>query len=243
MKTLRAILVDDEPLASQRLVKLLAEQPGIEIAGMALDIPSAIDLLAQERPDIVFLDISMPPENGFTLIPHVSLETSVIFVTGHDDQALLALDANAIDYLLKPVKAVRLARALEKVRRFQSSIPTAEAPSLLLGDGRNLHKISIDRIAAIVSESVYTRVLTMDGGNFFIRRPLKEWQKATESSGFLRLDRSILINPAAIAGLKVKSRSSAKLSFTGVAEPLELGRTALLAVRSQLLKDGRPAVS
>lgn len=146
MNRLRAILVDDERLARQQLTKLLQAQSGVQLVGEAANLAEAIDLLAGEPPDVIFLDISMPPESGFDLLPHVPPTTRVVFVTAHAEHAARAFDSKALDYLLKPVQPARLAQTIEhlhEMARLQS-----RAASVVLGDHRSWEKIPVEAIAA-----------------------------------------------------------------------------------------------
>src|SRR5215469_13058454 len=100
---LRVYLVDDEPLAVERLEWLLRESPGIEVAGSTTDPETAIHFLNGQPVDALFLDIQMPGINGFELLARLKEQPSVIFTTAYDRYALKAFEVNSIDYLLKPV--------------------------------------------------------------------------------------------------------------------------------------------
>jgi len=230
MKNLRVVVVDDESLARKRMAKLLADEPGVDFIGAADDIASAIALVERENPDLVFLDISMPPESGFDLLPYLPLETGVIFVSAYTEHAIRAFEAEAIDYLLKPVVPERLSQALERGRKNRQD--TTETRHVLLGDQKKCLKVAIDRLAVILAEGNYTRVLTMDGGNFFVRRSFKEWQETLNVSSFVKLDRSLLVNPAAILGFETIHRDLGHLQVTGCTRPIPLGRTALQSIRA-----------
>jgi two-component system LytT family response regulator len=229
MKNLRVIVVDDESLARKRMAKLLADQPGVDLIGQAEDIASAIALVESKKPDLVLLDISMLPESGFDLLPHLPLETGVVFVTAHTEYAIRAFEEDAIDYLLKPVLPERLAQALERGRKNRQD--TTETRHVLLGDQKKCRKVAVDRLAVILAEGNYTRILTMDGGNFFVRRSVKEWQETLKSSSFVKLDRSLLVNPVAILGFETIHRDLGHLQVTGCTQPIPLGRTALQSIR------------
>ena len=232
MKNLRVLVVDDESLALKRMAKLLADEPGVDFIGAADDIASAIALVEKENPDLVFLDISMPPESGFDLLPYLPLETGVVFVSAYTEHAIRAFEAEAIDYLLKPVVPERLSQALERGRKNRQD--TTETRHVLLGDQKKCLKVAIDRLAVILAEGNYTRVLTMDGGNFFVRRSFKEWQETLNVSSFVKLDRSLLVNPAAILGFETIDRDLGHLRVTGCSQPIPLGRTALQNIRALL---------
>ena len=111
---LRAYLVDDEPLAVERLTRLLAKFPNLAIAGNSTDPAEALAFLrspAGSGIDVLFLDIQMPGMNGFELLSRLETQPFVIFTTAFDEYALRAFEVNSIDYLLKPIDAEHLARA------------------------------------------------------------------------------------------------------------------------------------
>jgi two-component system LytT family response regulator len=128
----RALIVDDERLARTRLRTLLAAHPEITIAGEADSAPSAVAEIDRLAPDLVFLDIQMPGASGVDVLEQTEHSFAVVFVTAFDEHALRAFDINAVDYLLKPVTAQRLAQSIERVRRASLS---AEADSGGKGKG------------------------------------------------------------------------------------------------------------
>jgi len=113
---LRVVLVDDEPLARARARRLLAGIGGTEIVGEAGSVPEALKVVEAQRPDLVLLDVQMPGEDGFALLAKLEHRPAVIFVTAYDQYAVRAFEENAVDYLLKPFRAERLAAALARAR-------------------------------------------------------------------------------------------------------------------------------
>lgn len=111
---MRTIIIDDERLARSELKSLLKEFAEVEIIADTGNPDEAIQLINTEKPDLIFLDIQMPEKDGFTLLEHLLHLPKVIFVTAFDDFALRAFEVNALDYLLKPVQAERLAEAIKK---------------------------------------------------------------------------------------------------------------------------------
>ena len=113
---IRMLLVDDEELARSTMRRALAAIPDIEIAGEAGNGVEAIETIAELRPDAVLLDIEMPGFNGFEVVQQLANPPIIVFVTAYDEYAVRAFDANAIDYLLKPVQPERLEKTLARVR-------------------------------------------------------------------------------------------------------------------------------
>jgi len=130
---MRVVIADDEPLARTRLRELLDEQPGVEVVAEVDDGRAALHACAEHHPDLVLLDIAMPGIDGLEAARHLAAfepRPAVVFCTAFDAHALSAFDAQAIDYLVKPVRPERLAAALERVRTFAAGRgQSAAAPS------------------------------------------------------------------------------------------------------------------
>ncbi len=115
---IRALIVDDEPLARERIRSLLQEESDIELSGECANGHSAVEAIRKEAPDLLFLDVQMPEVDGFGVLQAIGPERvpAVIFVTAYDEYALRAFDANALDYLLKPFDQERFRRSLDRAR-------------------------------------------------------------------------------------------------------------------------------
>lgn len=120
---IRTLIVDDEPLARERVRRFLRDESDVEIIGECGNGAEAIKTIKSEKPDLVFLDIQMPEKNGFEVIKSLDAKTlpTVIFVTAYDQYALQAFDASALDYLLKPFNRERLNRAVTRAREIIES--------------------------------------------------------------------------------------------------------------------------
>jgi two-component system LytT family response regulator/two-component system response regulator LytT len=141
--TLRAVVVDDEPLAREELTYLLGEIGEIEIAGHAGNGVEALDVIDRLQPDVVFLDVQMPGLTGFEVARQLVARTPasyIIFVTAYDQYAIEAFEVNAVDYLLKPVDPTRLETALARARRRISSDRQADTSEAAVNDAQ-LEKI------------------------------------------------------------------------------------------------------
>ncbi|HLY42532.1 MAG TPA: LytTR family DNA-binding domain-containing protein [Terracidiphilus sp.] len=218
--SLRAYLVDDEPLAIDRLKRLLAGFPAIEIAGSATDPKQAVQFLKGDDAgsvDVLFLDIQMPGMNGFELLSHLTRQPFVIFTTAYDQHALQAFEANTIDYLLKPIEAVQLERAITKLGRLRPILKpgwqqTPDLPALLRDLAASLHSAQAgypQRIASRVGERVSFLVLddvthfvardkltfaVVDGKSHSVDQTIADLERRLDPAKFLRIHRSALVN-------------------------------------------------
>lgn len=129
MKKIRALIVDDEPLAREGIAALLELDPGVEIAGMCGDGRSALEEIRTLRPDLVFLDVQMPELGGIELLAELppAERPAVVFVTAYDHYAVEAFEQHAVDYLVKPFRPARFADSLERAKVQLRQADTAEA--------------------------------------------------------------------------------------------------------------------
>ena len=165
MEKLRAYLVDDELLATERLQRLLADFPAVEVAATAADPLRAVEFLNSPYGaaiDVLFLDIQMPGMNGFEMLSRLNRQPFVIFTTAYDQHALRAFEANTIDYLLKPIETEQLQRALAKLGKLRPLIrpewqQSPELPAMLRELAASLQKGQAgypNRIASRVGERI-----------------------------------------------------------------------------------------
>jgi two-component system, LytTR family, response regulator len=158
MTILRALIVDDEPLARRRLKALLRDEEGMEVVGEAGDGAAAVAAIGSLQPDVVFLDVQMPGMDGFDVLHALSPSTcpTVVFVTAYDQYALQAFNVHAADYLLKPFDRKRLHHALVRVRALAGGDADAAAARLLnlvaaVRATRYLERIVIKSATACIS--------------------------------------------------------------------------------------------
>lgn len=244
MSALRALLVDDERLPRKHLRQLLAAHPEVTIAGEAASVADAAELARQVRPDVIFLDVQMPPDNGFDLLPLLDPAPAVVFVTAHDDYAVRAFAASATDYLLKPVEAARLAQALQRVpharnpsasKNHGSAMPLTLDDALVLRDAGRIRRVQVRDIAAVVAEGSYTRVHFGTERPMLVLRTMTDWEALLPAPPFLRVDRSLVVNLERIAGIDIYSRDKGEVTLQANGSPrLHLGRLALNRVREAL---------
>ena len=179
---IRAVIVDDEPLARQVLVEYLREHPEIEVAAECSNGFEAVKVIGETSPDLIFLDIQMPKLDGFEVLQLLDDPPAVVFVTAYDEFALKAFEAHAVDYLLKPFSPERLAEALGKVGRGLGSPSPVSASRLardarpegrftervLIKDGSRISVVPVDEIDYLEAQDDYVAVHT--GGKTLLKQ-------------------------------------------------------------------------
>jgi two-component system LytT family response regulator len=167
----RVLIVDDEPLARERLRTLLADEPGMEVAGEAADGGGAADAIRALDPDLVFLDVQMPGSSGFDVIEQVGADRMpfVVFVTAYDRYALRAFDVHALDYLLKPFDRERFRQALGRARQQIERRSGGDLEQRLIALVKDLKP----------AQSKVDRFVVKAGGRvFFVRNDEIDWIEA-----------------------------------------------------------------
>ena len=246
---LRAILVDDEPLARTHLATRLMAHPEIEIVGEAEDVPSAFELISSERPDVIFLDIQMPKKTGFALLPKLEAmnpQPAVIFVTAFDEYAIKAFEVNALDYLTKPVSAERLSQTMLRLNKRLGSEPSDprpitesgkrfEAEDLVLLREKSLTMmVKASEIAAIQSQGDYTRIFLHEGKTLMMKQTLSFWESQLPSDLFAKISRSLLVNRKSVVQMERKNLLSWDLYLGGAKAPLRLSNLESSRLRGVL---------
>ena len=112
---MKAIVVEDSKLAREGLVRMLAEFKELDVIGVAEDVSAALALIKQHQPEVIFLDIHLPEQNGFELLAKMTYQAKIIFTTAYAEYAVQAFEHDSIDYLLKPISKDRLAKAISKL--------------------------------------------------------------------------------------------------------------------------------
>jgi two-component system response regulator AlgR len=237
---LRTLIVDDEPLAIERLQILCARIPSLHLVGTASDGAATLRLAEALGPDLLLLDIAMPGLDGMAVARALEKQTprpAVIFVTAFDQFAVAAFDVSAVDYLLKPVSQDRLERAISRVR---SQIAAGLAPNRAEASPWAQefwvpHRAEIIRIAAreidlIEAERDYMR-LHVGERSFLLHQTIGELERRLDPAEFVRLHRSTIARRDHIAGFKYDG-SGAWLAELRDGRSLRIGRTYLANARA-----------
>lgn len=258
---IRAYLVDDEPLALERLARLLSSFEEITIAGKATDPAEALRFLSNEQGravDVLFLDIQMPGMSGFDLLSRLPDQPFVIFTTAFDEYALRAFEVNSIDYLLKPIEPEQLERAVRKLERLRPAAragwqETADLPQFLrelaasMGRARQEYPRRIasrvgERITFLDLEAV-THFQAMEkltyaianGRQHSVDQTIAELERRLDPGRFFRIHRAVLVNIDWIQ--EVNSWFAGKVVLTlkdGRHTQLPVARDRVRALKSRL---------
>ncbi|MUI12170.1 response regulator [Massilia dura] len=207
----RMLIADDEPLLRSALREQLQQLwPEAELVAEAADGYEALRLGRELAPDLAFLDIRMPGISGLDVARTFGGRTHVVFVTAYDEHAVAAFDQGALDYVLKPVEPVRLARTVARVRerialpppdlaQVAQRLQPAAAPAWIQASvGQTIHFIDLHDIVYFAAEAKYTRVVT-DRLEAHIRTPLKELADMLADAGFWQVHRGYVVAVRRIA--------------------------------------------
>ena len=238
---MKVILVDDEPIARDRLRQLLADVEDVDIVAEAGDGLDALRACAAHDPDLVLLDIAMPGVDGLEVARHLAAfepRPAVVFCTAFDAHALSAFEAQAIDYLVKPVRPERLAAALARVRTFAAGRQHAEAAGgaerthLCARLGGSLRLIPVEEVHYLQAEEKYVVVYHARG-----RDLIEESLKSLEDEfgeRFVRIHRNCLVARHELMELRRDGDGHVHAVLRHGEHPLEVSRRCLPQLRTQL---------
>jgi len=245
-ETLRVLIVDDEALARRGLRRDLAALEGIDVVGESADGFEAVKAAAELKPDLVLLDIRMPRLDGFEVLSLLDPGIAVVFVTAHDDRAVQAFDANAVDYVMKPVDPERLARAVERARerrRRREPMPVAAIGAaarppgeplgrILVRDGARVHVIPMDDVDCVEAQDDYIAVHA--GGRAHLKQQtIGELEAALDPRRFVRIHRSWILNIDRLDRIELYAKDS-RVAILKDGRRLPLSRAGNLRLRELL---------
>ena len=249
-----ALIADDEPLLRQSLARMLGDAwPELEIVALARNGREAVEMFESMRPDVCFLDVHMPGISGVEAARLIGQRAHLVFVTAFDQYAVEAFAHNALDYLVKPLEAPRLAdtvaRLKERLRVAEPSPDTealieklaahlekkSEGPAPLrwihVSVGQSLRLVAVDEIDFLRSEDKYTLIAWRgEGGRAaegLIRTPLKELVEKLDPGQFAQVHRSVVVNLRAVSHVTRGENETANIHLKGREEVLPVSRSYL----------------
>jgi two-component system response regulator AlgR len=236
----KALIVDDEPPARARLSALLRELGQVEVVGEAGDAAATLELVGKLNPDILYLDVRMPGMSGLELARHLARlpdPPAIVFITAHDEHALEAFEADAVGYLLKPVRREKLAAATERARRLTArQLEDVARPeprthlSVRHRDGIRL--LRVEDIICLLAEQKYTTV-RHTGGEDLVEDSLRQLE-AEFGGRFLRVHRGALVNRDYLAGVERLADGGYVAHVRGLSEPLPVSRRMAAELKARL---------
>ena len=243
----RILIIDDHTPARAALRALLVGHPDITMIAEIETMAEAESRLRVGDYDLVFLDIELRGGTGFDLVPLVRPEARVVFVTAYDQFAIRAFEINALDYLLKPVRAARLAEALRRMAPAPDfSVlphpPARMAPDDLIylktGAGTSCF-VALTELVLIEADENYSTVHLGNGTRLFVRRTMKVWEDTLPAPHFARVHRGTIINLARYRGSTRETRETLLVQCDGLAEPVRASFRYLPELRTRLQAIGR----
>jgi len=217
---IRTILIDDEPLARDVVKHYLSNFPDVEVVAECSDGFEGIKAIAGHQPDLIFLDIQMPKISGFEMLELIDKHPAVIFTTAFDEYAIKAFEVNAIDYLLKPIEQGRFDLAMQKLPARLSNIDAvtkelldvaglspAQSHRVVVKKNGVIKIIAVVDIHYLEADDDYVKLSTSEG-IFQKNKTMSFFEKTLESSQFIRIHRSYIINLAQVTRIELKEKDS-----------------------------------
>lgn len=242
-----AIIVDDEPHARQGMQTALSKFTELEIVAICENGLQAVKAVNELKPQLLFLDIQMPKLDGFDVLELLGEQTPfVIFVTAYNEYAVQAFEANAIDYLLKPVDPERLEQAVGKiVRKVASETPSAFNSLLidsaredellqriLVRDGSEVHVLAVDSVCYIEAADDYVAIQTEDATHIKLDR-LSKLQEKLDPRVFCRIHRSYLLNVNYLSRIETETKDT-KIAILANGKELPISRSGYGSLKKLL---------
>ena len=241
MHQIRAILVDDEPLALRLLATHLERFPQVTVVGRCSNGREAIEMNRQLKPDVMFLDIQMPGLSGLEVVSKIQSDIMpmVVFVTAYDQFAVKAFEVNAVDYLVKPVDPARLREAVQRLLRSAANVQSTNNKSslinaavtvsetkgqdlieqpqlgkLIVRDGGEVHLIPFDDIDWIDAAGDYMCIHSCNDTHV-MRITMKELEERLQNENFVRIHRSTIVNIHKIESIQLLTKGECELQLPG----------------------------
>jgi len=217
---MRVVIVDDEPLARGVLREFLLGHGDVEVVAECANGFEAVKAVTEQRPDLLLLDVQMPKLDGFEVLELLDGEIDVIFVTAYDTYAIRAFEVHAVDYLLKPFPAERLAEALDRARQrltskakpaqgFAADMRAERAPldRILIRDRGDVHVVPVQKIDYVESQDDYVSIRT--GGKSYLKeQTMGDLELLLDPSAFVRIHRRYLLNVARLSKIALGAKDS-----------------------------------
>lgn len=214
---MKAIIIDDEPLARMMVKEYLQAYPHITVVEECNDGFEGIKAIQHHQPDLIFLDIQMPKINGFEMLELIDNPPQVIFTTAFEEYAIKAFDAHAADYLLKPFSKERFDKAMQKLQQqrtnaAQQVVETAlqtTTPNnrIVVKDNGKIKIIPVAQVQYMEAADDYVKIITAEG-SFLKKKTMQYFEDSLAPQEFIRIHRSYIINAALITRIYLHEKDS-----------------------------------
>ena len=227
---MKAIIIDDEPLARMMVKEYLQSYPHITVVEECNNGFEGMKAIQQHQPDLIFLDIQMPKINGFEMLELIDNPPQVIFTTAFEEYAIKAFDAHAADYLLKPFSKERFDKAIQKLQHqrvnavsaivetaLQSTVPNNR---IVVRDNGKIKIIPVTQVQYLEAADDYVKIITAEG-SFLKKKTMQYFDTSLPSQEFIRIHRSYIVNASLITRIDLHEKDShLALLTTGVRLPV-----------------------
>ncbi len=242
MKNIRAVLVDDVEMMRITLKKVLEQFPHIELVGEASSFEQAKDVINTLQPDLLLLDIDLNGLTSIDLLGEINCAPKIIFITSHENFAVKAFELNAVDYILKPISASRISKAIERIT---SSVAETEALAtdsdekfqsdqiILLNFDNKMNFIKIKDINYIEAYGNYTKVFMTDGKLSITYNSIKNWDAKLPSDVFIQIHRSTVVNLLNVLKIEKWTNDTGRLYLKGMEKPFEISRSYFFQIKKK----------
>ncbi|MFN0257872.1 LytR/AlgR family response regulator transcription factor [Pedobacter ureilyticus] len=216
---IKTILIDDEALARDIVKHYLKAFPNIEVVAECSDGFEGLKAITQHQPDLIFLDIQMPKISGFEMLELVENRPAVIFTTAFDEYAIKAFEVNAVDYLLKPIEQGRFEQAMQKLPSKlakgddsqelleTASLSPAQNNRVVVKNAGVIKIIPVEAINYLEADDDYVKLSTTEG-NFQKNKTMSFFEQTLDSTQFIRIHRSYIINLAQVTKIELKEKET-----------------------------------
>ena len=214
---MKAIIIDDEPLARMMVKEYLQAYPHITVAEECNDGFEGMKAIQQHQPDLIFLDIQMPKINGFEMLELIDNPPQVIFTTAFEEYAIKAFDAHAADYLLKPFSKERFDKAMQKLQQQRVNaahavVETAlqsnlQSNRIVVKDNGKIKIIPIAQVQYLEAADDYVKIITAEG-SFLKKKTMQYFEDSLPPQEFIRIHRSCIINASLITRIDLHEKDS-----------------------------------
>jgi len=239
---MKAIIIDDEPLARMMVMEYLQGYPDIKVVEECNNGFEGLKAIQQHQPDLIFLDIQMPKINGFEMLELIDNPPQVIFTTAFEEYAIKAFDMHAADYLLKPFSKERFDKAMQKLQQprtnaveevVATALQSYQANNrIVVKDNGKIKIIPLGTVQFLEASDDYVKICTADG-NFLKKKTMQYFEQTLPDREFIRIHRSYLVNTSFITRIDLHEKDSHLLLLTSGAK-LPVSKTGYIKLKEVL---------